>query len=210
LVTPQCFAAGALRRLALLTAVATAMIVALAPGMGQAHAANLEKDPVGVHTIEAEISPSGTRAPSVKVDLSRPSAADRDALRSLCSGHAVEYGDWVNADPTARGIARIELRDCQSVTTCSGTVCTITYDAGWRMHVFGKCSPTNCDWGWSAGQFRLSSGHIYGYYDQGFAKRYVYAMMSQYRPGQLWVYWRTDFVDPNRADYDLQEWFVRA
>jgi hypothetical protein len=42
------------------------------------------------------------------------------------------------------------------------------------------------------------------------SKPYVYATMSQYRPGQLWVYWRTDFVDPNRADYDLPEWFVRA
>jgi hypothetical protein len=78
------------------------------------------------------------------------------------------------------------------------------------MRVFGKCSPTNCDWGWSAGQFRLSSGHVYGFYDQGFAKRYVYAAMSQYRPGQLWVYWRTDFVDAGRADYERHEWFVRA
>jgi len=78
------------------------------------------------------------------------------------------------------------------------------------MHVFGKCSPTNCDWGWSKGEFRLNSGQIYGFYDQGFAKRYMYAKMSQYRPGQLWLYWRTDFVDPGRQDYDLQEWFVRA
>lgn len=76
--------------------------------------------------------------------------------------------------------------------------------------MFGKCHPTNCDWGWSRGTFRLSSGQVYGFYDQGFAKRHVYAKMSQFRPGQLWVYWRTDFVDPARPDYDLQEWFVRT
>jgi hypothetical protein len=138
------------------------------------------------------------------------SATTPDPAHALCSGHPPEYGAWVNADPAASGIARIELRDCQSVTHCEGDVCSITYDAGWSMRVGGKCHPTNCDWGWSRSEFRLSSGHVYGFYDQGFAKRYVYAKMSQHRPGQLWVYWRTDFADPNRADYTKQEWFVRA
>ncbi|HET9143630.1 hypothetical protein [Actinophytocola sp.] len=128
----------------------------------------------------------------------------------ICVGHAVEHGDWVNTDPNATGIARIELRDCQPVTVCNGNICSVTHDAGWTMRVFGKCSPTNCDWGWSKSDFRMSSGHIHGFYDQGFAKRHVYAKMSQYRPGQLWVYWRTDFTDPNRPDYDKQEWFRRV
>lgn len=76
------------------------------------------------------------------------------------------------------------------------------------MHLFGACSPSDCDWG-EVGAQRLNSGQIYGFYDQGFAKRYVYARMSQYRPGQLWVFTRTDFVDPNRPDYDSQNWFTR-
>jgi hypothetical protein len=137
-------------------------------------------------------------------------AAHPERASALCSGHAIEHGDWVNADPNASGIARIELRDCQSVTTCSGNICSTKYDAGWTMRVFGKCSPTNCDWGWTSGALRLSSGQIPGYYNQGFAKRYVYAAMSAYRPGQLWVYWRTDFTDPSRPDYEKQEWFKRA
>jgi hypothetical protein len=137
-------------------------------------------------------------------------AVRADQAQALCSGHDAEYGNWVNADPNARGIARIELRDCQPVTVCDGEICQIQYDVGWVMHTYGKCSPSNCDWGWTSGQRRLSSGQIPGTYDQGFAKRYVYAKMSQYRPGQLWVHWRTDFVDPGRADYELQEWFVRA
>ncbi len=137
-------------------------------------------------------------------------AAPPDRAFALCGSHDPEYGDWVNADPNARGIARIELRDCQSVTTCSGETCTVRHDVGWKMRPFGRCSPTNCDWGWSAPRERLSSGHLYGFFDQGFAKRYVYAKMSAYRPGQLWVYVRTDFTDPNRADYELQDWFVRG
>jgi hypothetical protein len=31
--------------------------------------------------------------------------------------------------------------------------------------------------------------------------------MSQFRPGQLWVYTYTDFTDPNRPDYDVHNWF---
>jgi hypothetical protein len=129
---------------------------------------------------------------------------------ALCGAHAAEHGNWTNVDANTRGIARIELRDCQAVQSCSGGVCSITHDAGWTMRVLGKCSPTNCDWGWSKSQFRLGSGQIPGYYDQGFARRQVYAKMSQYRPGQLWVLWRTDFVDPARADYERQEWFTKV
>jgi hypothetical protein len=180
-----------LRRTALLVA-----LVAMAVAAATASSAHAEEAP-----------PAGSGPAPAQ---GAPTSPDETFGPALCSGHAVEFGDWVNADPNARGIARIELRDCQSVTTCSGNTCTTTHDAGWTTHAFGSCSPGNCDWGWSAGTFRLSSGQIYGYYDQGFAKRHVYAKMSQYRPGQLWVYWRTDFVDPNRPDYDLHEWFVRA
>ena len=133
-------------------------------------------------------------------------AVRADQAQALCSGHAAEYGNWVNADPNARGIARIELRDCQAVTVCDGDICSIQYDVGWVMRTYGKCSPSNCDWGWTSAKRRLSSGQIPGTYDQGFAKRYVYAKTSQYRPGQLWVYWRTDFTDPNRPVWRGAGW----
>lgn len=197
----------ALRRL---VPLAASMIVVLVAGAGPARAAAPVQNGKPMHTIASEIRPDGTQGPSFQVPAVQAPPAGGAGFGRLCAGHPEEYGNWNNADPNANGIARIELRDCQPVTQCSGDICSITYDAGWIMHVFGKCSPTNCDWGWSAGQFRLSSGQVYGFYDQGFAKRYVYAKMSQYRAGQLWVYWRTDFTDPNRADYEMQEWFVRA
>ena len=131
--------------------------------------------------------------------------------QALCGGHAAEYGNWVNADPNARGIARIELRDCQAVTVCDGDICQIQYDAGWIMHTYGKCSPSNCDWGWTSGQRRLSSGQIPGTYDQGYAKRYVYAqdVPVPARPavGLLANGLRRP---PTARTTTLQEWFVRA
>jgi hypothetical protein len=78
------------------------------------------------------------------------------------------------------------------------------------MRLYGKCSPTNCDRGWTRAQQRRASGNIPGFYDQGFAKRYVDAQMSKYRPGRLRVSVRTDFVDPGRADHQSQDRFVRA
>jgi hypothetical protein len=117
-----------------------------------------------------------------------------------------EQGAWVNADPQTNSITRVQVRFVCQDQILNGQ----PYPPGppYYLHLFGKCSPTDCDWG-EVGANRLSSGQIYGFYDQGFAKRYVYAKMSQYRPGQLWVYTWTDFADPNRPDYASNNWFTR-
>lgn len=117
-----------------------------------------------------------------------------------------EEGNWVNADPNTNSLTRIELQFVCQDQVLNGQ----PYPPGppWYMHLFGKCHPTDCDWG-QVGAQRISAGHIFAFYDQGFAKRYVYAKMSQYRPGQLWVYTWTDFADPNRPDYASNNWFKR-
>jgi hypothetical protein len=115
-----------------------------------------------------------------------------------------EDGSWTNTDPATRSLTRVVLRFTCQDQVLNGQL----YPPGppWHVHLWGKCYPTDCDWG-ETGATRLSTGHIYGTYDQGFAKRYVYARMSQYRPGQLWVYVWTDFTDPNRQDYGVHNWF---
>lgn len=118
-----------------------------------------------------------------------------------------EEGKWRNADAATSSLTRIQLR-----FTCQDQILNgQPYPPGppWHIHVFGKCHPTDCDWG-EVGAERLSSGHIYGFYDQGYARRYVYARMSQYRPGQLWVWTWTDFADPNRPDYGVHNWFIKV
>lgn len=127
------------------------------------------------------------------------------------SAHALcvqpqEEGNWRNADQNTGSLTRIQLRFVCQDQILNGQ----PYPPGppWYVHTFGKCHPTDCDWG-EVGAQQLSAGHIYGVYDQGFARRYVYAKMSQYRPGQLWVYTWTDFTDPNRPDYGVHNWFTR-
>jgi hypothetical protein len=117
-----------------------------------------------------------------------------------------EDGNWVNTDSGTRSLTRIQLRFVCQDQVLNGEL----YPPGppWYMHIFGKCHPTDCDWG-EVGAQRLSSGHIFATYNQGFARRYVYAKMSMYRPGQLWVYTWNDFTDPARPDYEVQNWFRR-
>jgi hypothetical protein len=117
-----------------------------------------------------------------------------------------QQGNWANADPQTNSITRIQVRFVCQDQVLNGQ----PYPPGppFYFHLFGKCHPTDCDWG-EVGANPISSGQIYGFYDQGFAKRFVYIKMSQNRPGQLWVYVWTDFTDPSRPDYATNNWFVR-
>jgi len=118
-----------------------------------------------------------------------------------------EEGKWVNTDSNTRSLTRIELRFVCQDQVLNGQ----PYPPGppWYVHVWGKCVPTDCDWG-EVGAQQLGSGHIFAFYDQGFAKRFVFARMSQFRPGQLWVWTWTDFTSAGRADYGVHNWFRRV
>jgi hypothetical protein len=111
----------------------------------------------------------------------------------------------VNTDAATNSLTRIQLRFVCQDQVLNGQL----YPPGppWYVHIYGKCSPTDCDWG-EVGAQRLSTGHIYTMINHGFAVRYVYAKMSIYRPGQLWVYMYTHFLD-GRPDYEVHNWFRR-
>jgi len=120
-----------------------------------------------------------------------------------------EEGEWVNADSDTRSLTRAELR-----FTCQDQILNgQPYPPGppWHIHLWGKCHPTDCDWGEVGGE-TVTIGHrsyIHTVFNQGFATRYVYADMSQYREGKLWIWMWTDFADPGRTDYESQNWFVK-
>lgn len=117
-----------------------------------------------------------------------------------------EAGSWVNAWSQANSLAGIEFNFICQDQIKDGR----PYPPGpaWIVQVFGRCEPYNCDWKQTAAT-RLSTGHLYAIYDQGFAIRHVYARMSKFRDGQLWVYTWTDFKDPKRQDYGVHDWFKR-
>jgi len=102
-----------------------------------------------------------------------------------------EAGKWVNVNPATSGLARIEIRFvCQDVV------------------INGKLYPPGAPWyirafGVEVAAQRMASGHIYATFGQDGVRRTVYARMSEFRPGQLWVYAWTG------ADNGAHAWFKR-
>jgi len=91
-----------------------------------------------------------------------------DRASALCMRPS-EDGAWVNANANTRSITRVPLRFVCNDTIHNGEVA----GPDWYVHLFGKCHPSDCDWGEIAAT-RHENGWIYGVYNQGFAKRYVW------------------------------------
>lgn len=120
-----------------------------------------------------------------------------------------EPGSWVNVDANTSAITKAKVRfQCQDLVI-NGEL----YPPGfpYYIHLFGKCHPTDCDWG-EVGATRNVNGWLRTTINHGFAKRYVWAKAY---PGasiftdRLRIYIWTDFVDPDRQDYVMDEWFRR-
>ena len=129
-------------------------------------------------------------------------------------GQLAQVGSWVNEDPNTRGITRVELRQrCEDDTrTTCGTNGLCTTISGVRLRafirLFGACVPQDCEFGEVEGAPWSGGGGWYLFrYEQGFASRDVYARVES---GQLRVFMFTDFADPARADYTVDEFFVRS
>jgi hypothetical protein len=126
-----------------------------------------------------------------------------------------EAGNWVNRDAGTRSITRARVDfSCNDVILCgvdaNGNVTCSTPPPPYTLHLWGKCSPSDCDWGAVPGNdYRASDGThwIYAFYNQGFAKRYVYIKPSSLYPGNLYMWMYTDFTDPGRPDYISTNWF---
>lgn len=125
-----------------------------------------------------------------------------------------EQGSWVNIDPNTRGITRIEVNfSCNDQVLCgvdsNGNVTCTNPGAPFHVHLWGKCHPSDCDWGTVDGNDRWvgSTKWVFSYYDHGFAKRYVYIKPSVVYPGKLYLWMYTHFTDPSRADYVFTGWY---
>lgn len=118
-----------------------------------------------------------------------------------------EEGHWKNYDPDTRGITKAHVRFVCQDQVLNGQL----YPPGppYYVHLWGSCHPTDCDWG-EVGAYRDPNGWIRTTYNQGFATRYVWIKAyTGYTKDWLRVYIWTDFADPNRKDYAMDNWFNR-
>jgi hypothetical protein len=129
-----------------------------------------------------------------------------------------EAGNWVNMDAATRGITRIKVDfSCNDVVLCgvdaNGNRTCPPPPPPFQVQLWGKCSPSDCDWARVAGNYYSTSDGtwIYSYYDHGFARRWVYVKRSALYPGKLFLWMYTHFTDGSgRADYILRNWFNRS
>jgi hypothetical protein len=132
------------------------------------------------HTLRSDVVGSGPfRSGALEVG---------GGLHVMSCAAQPEEGNWANADPNTRSLTRASLRFICQDQVLNGQL----YPPGppWYVHLWGACTPTDCDWG-EVGAHVVTVGtrtYVHAVYHQGFATRYVYADMSLYRADQLWIW----------------------
>lgn len=138
---------------------------------------------------------------SLTVATASPAAA-------LCSASDPLPGDWKNIDANSRAMARVVVQTCQQVVTCNGDLCTSSY-SGTFLTPYGKCSPTNCNWGRKQAQ-SMGDGWFRTIHDFGFVTSHVWVRTYSYGLTYLRVWVYNDFTPSDgRADYTTDEWFLK-
>ena len=120
-------------------------------------------------------------------------------------------GDWRNTNSGTRSITRVivgfncgDVRLCDTNGSCTGG------ESYFTVRPFGKCHPTDCDWGTKRTQ-PMSDGWQRATYPRSWATTYVWVKSYTYY-GRLYlrVYTRTDFTAADgRTDYSSDEWMLK-
>ena len=119
-------------------------------------------------------------------------------------------GDWRNIANTNAMTRALVSFTCSDVILCDTTGHCTGGDSYYSTQMFGKCSPTDCNWG-TVRAYPQYDGWIKSTYNFGFKtssvwlKTYSYYGLTYLR---VWVY--NDFTPADgRTDYTTDEWFLR-
>jgi len=120
-------------------------------------------------------------------------------------------GDWRNIDANTRSVTRVVVDfACSDVVLCDTDGHCSGGDTGYSIHPFGKCHPTDCDWG-RLKATDMGNGWQRAIFNFGFAADHVWIKTYQFSGLtylRVWVY--TDFTPSDgRTDYVTDEWFLR-
>jgi hypothetical protein len=122
-------------------------------------------------------------------------------------------GTWRNINASTPSITRVDLqlRSCGDQVLCDAETgqCWGT-QTSYALRAFGKCHPTDCDWGIRY-TTSMSDGWHRAIYQYSWATKSVWVKAYQYYGRtylRVWVY--TDFTAADgRTDYITDEWMLR-
>lgn len=108
-------------------------------------------------------------------------------------------GNWFNVDAETNGITRVEIRQRPT---------------GLEIHPFGRCHPTDCDWGWSPAEQFIShaDGQIAALLVEYRTRsdRIVTTLTLRHEQGLLRVDSFTRFADERRPYWAVYHFKVKA
>jgi hypothetical protein len=145
--------------------------------------------------------------------LSLLGVAGTTPAHAICSTPPLtdQHGSWRNIDANTNSVTRVRVNNvCSDVRLCD-QFGNCTTNGGYFVRVFGRCHPTDCDWG-EVKAARKSDGWILATYHRSWATKYVWLKTSTFSGTvYLRVYVHTDFTAADgRTDYTTDEWFVRG
>ncbi len=116
------------------------------------------------------------------------------AIGTAAAADSRQYnGTWMNTDTNTHGLTKVVVKGAGGKAS---------------VHVWGKCSPQDCDWGWSNCN-SYSDGHLSTQYRSDIAERNLTITMPT--SGTLKVQMHTHFIDnSDRPDQDATYTFRRV
>lgn len=129
---------------------------------------------------------------------------------ALCATQPMT-GNWHNIDSSTRALTRVnvgfvcgDVRLCDTNGNCTGG------ESYFTLRPFGKCSPTDCDWGTKRAT-AMGDGWQRATYTHSWATKYVWVKTYVFSGRTyLRVYTFTDFTAADgRTDYTTDEWMLK-
>jgi hypothetical protein len=120
-------------------------------------------------------------------------------------------GDWHNINPNTSSMTRVVVGfTCGDQVLCDENGNCTYPDTYFTLHPYGKCSPTDCDWGVQRAVDK-GNGWQEATYSYSWATKYVWVKTYQYYGLtylRVWVH--TDFTAADgRTDYTTDEWMLK-
>lgn len=120
-------------------------------------------------------------------------------------------GNWHNINANTRSITRVNVGfNCGDVILCDQNGNCSGGESYFTVRPFGKCHPTDCDWGTKRTQ-SMGNGWQRAVYTHSWATKYVWIRTATYNNRlYLRVYTWTDFTAADgRTDYSTDEWMLK-